>query len=51
VVSPSPADREAARARLVGERMEGLVKQLLLDLRARADVRVLAPELREAAGR
>jgi hypothetical protein len=36
----------AARPRLVAERMETLVKQLLVDLRGRADVRVLAPELR-----
>jgi hypothetical protein len=51
VVAPTPAEREAARSRLLGERMEALVKQLLLELRARADVRVLAPELREEPGR
>ena len=39
-------ERDAARSRLVAERTETLVKQLLVDLRARADIRVLAPELR-----
>jgi len=47
VVAPTPTERDAARSRLVGDRMEALVKQLLVELRARADVRILAPELRE----
>jgi hypothetical protein len=51
VAAPNPADRDGARARLVGERMDALVKQLLLDLRSRADVRVLAVELREEPSR
>lgn len=51
MLAPTPADRDAARSRLLGERMEALVKQLLIDLRARADVRVLAAELREEPGR
>jgi len=46
VLGPTPVERDAARSRLVAERMETLVKQLLVDLRGRADVRVLAPELR-----
>jgi hypothetical protein len=51
LVAPTPADRDAARSKLVSERMDQLVKQLLLDLRSRADVRVLATELREEPGR
>jgi hypothetical protein len=44
---PTSAEREAARAKLSSERVQGQVKQLLSDLRSRADVRVLLPELRE----
>jgi hypothetical protein len=46
VLAPTAVERDAARSRLVAERMETLVKQLLVELRARADIRVLAPELR-----
>jgi len=45
-LAPTAAEREAARARLAGERAQAQVKQLLADLRSRADVRVLPPELR-----
>ena len=51
VVVPTPAEREAARAQLASERVQAQVKQLLSDLRARADVRVLMPELREEPAR
>jgi len=46
VLAPTAVERDAARSRLVADRMETLVKQLLVELRARADIRVLAPELR-----
>jgi hypothetical protein len=39
------------RSRLLAERAEAHVRQLMADLRARADVRVLVPELREAPAR
>jgi hypothetical protein len=50
-VAPKPAEREAARARLVGERSQAQLKQILADLRSRADIRVLMPELREEPAR
>jgi integrase len=43
----SPEAREAVRHQLAQERVQAAVKQLVADLRARADVRVLAPELAE----
>jgi hypothetical protein len=43
----SPEERDAIRARLSAERTQAQVKQLLADLRARADIRILVPELRE----
>lgn len=43
--------REAVRARLSEERVQGQVRQLVADLRARADVRVLVPALAEDAAR
>jgi hypothetical protein len=46
-VAPTAAERDAARARLSNERAQGQVKQILADLRSRADIRVLLPELRE----
>lgn len=39
---------ESVRARLSAEKAQALVRQLLADLRARADVRVLVPELAAA---
>jgi hypothetical protein len=51
VASPTPAEREAARARIAVERAQGQVRQILADLRARADIRVLVPELREEPAR
>jgi hypothetical protein len=49
-VSPdAPGARQAARARLASARASALAEQLVADLRARADVRVLVPELREGA--
>jgi hypothetical protein len=49
--APTPAEREAARARLAGERVQVQVRQVLADLRGRADVRVLVPELRDESSR
>jgi hypothetical protein len=46
VASPAPGEREAARARIAAERAQGQVKQILADLRSRADIRVLMAELR-----
>jgi len=46
LAAPSQAERDAARVRLSGERAQAQVKQLLADLRARADIRILVPELR-----
>jgi hypothetical protein len=40
--APGPA-REAARAQLAEERAEAHVKDLLAELRARADIRILDP--------
>jgi hypothetical protein len=51
VAAPSLAEREAVRARLVAERTQAQASQILADLRARADVRVLVPELRGEAAR
>jgi hypothetical protein len=50
-VVPTPAEREAARARLASDRAQAQVKQMLSDLRSRADIRVLVPELREDGAR
>lgn len=50
-LAPTPEAREAARARLAGERTQAQVRQLLTDLRSRADVRVLLPELRAEPAR
>lgn len=50
-VLESPAAREAVRARLSAERTQAQVRQLVADLRGRADVRVLVPALREDAVR
>jgi hypothetical protein len=44
--APTAAERDAARARLVSDRAQGQVKQILGDLRSRADIRVLVKELR-----
>jgi hypothetical protein len=44
------AGREAVRARIAAERVEAAVKDLLAELRARADVRVLEPALARQAG-
>ena len=46
-----PAERDAARSRLSSERAQGQAKQILADLRSRADIRVLMPELREEPAR
>jgi hypothetical protein len=43
--------RDAVRTRLAVEKAQAQVKQLLGDLRGRADVRVLVPELAGDAGR
>jgi len=43
--------RDAVRGRLAVEKVQAQVKQLVADLRARADVRVLVPALAEDAGR
>jgi hypothetical protein len=45
----SPAAREAVRAQLAEERTARGVKELLADLRARADVRVLTPPAGEGS--
>jgi hypothetical protein len=45
--APTPSEREAARARLSGDRAQVQIKQMLGELRSRADIRVLMPELRE----
>lgn len=50
-VAPTPEERDAARSRLSSERAQGQVKQILADLRSRADIRVLMPELREEPAR
>jgi hypothetical protein len=50
-VAPTAAEREVARARLSSERAQAQVKQLLADLRARADIRILVPELRSEPAR
>lgn len=42
-ISPTPAARDAARARLAEERWTALVREVVAELRARADVRVIAP--------
>ncbi len=49
--APTAAERDAARSRLSAERAQGQVKQILADLRSRADIRVLMPELREEPAR
>jgi hypothetical protein len=49
--APTPAERDAARSRLSSERAQGQAKQILADLRSRADIRVLMPELREEPAR
>jgi hypothetical protein len=46
-VAPTAVERDAARARLAGERAQAQVKQIAAELRSRAEVRVLMPELRE----
>jgi hypothetical protein len=46
-VAPTPAEREAARARLSSDRAQAQVRQIAAELRSRADIRVLMPELRE----
>jgi len=46
----APGAREALRARLRDEKAAAQVRQILVDLRGRADVRVLAPELAGGAG-
>jgi hypothetical protein len=43
--------RDAVRTRLTVEKVQAGVRQLVADLRARADVRVLVPELAEDSGR
>ncbi len=48
---PTPAERDAARSRLSNERAQEQVRQILADLRSRADIRVLMPELREEPAR
>ncbi len=50
-LAPTPAERDAARVRVAAERAQGQVKQLLAELRSRADIRVLVPELREEPAR
>lgn len=50
-VLESPVARESLRARLSAEKAQGQVRQLVSDLRGRADVRVLVAALREDAGR
>jgi hypothetical protein len=50
-MAPSAAERDAARARLAAERAQAQARQVLADLRSRADVRVLVPELRDEAAR
>jgi len=47
----APGVREAVRARLAEDKLQADVRQVLADLRARAEVRVLVPALREEAGR
>ncbi len=51
LVAPGEEARRAAKAKLSDERTQRLTAQLLADLRARADVRVLMPELREGPAR
>jgi hypothetical protein len=46
-VAPTAAERDAARARLSGERAQAQVKQIAAELRSRSEIRVLVPELRE----
>jgi hypothetical protein len=46
-VAPTAAERDAARARLSAERAQAQVKQIAAELRSRAEIRVLMPELRE----
>jgi hypothetical protein len=43
----SPKARELVRQKLEEEKLRGLYQQLVADLRARVDVRILVPELRE----
>jgi len=47
----SPGAREAVRARMREERVEAAVRELLSDLRGRAEVRILDPALAPAAPR
>jgi hypothetical protein len=47
--SPSPEARAAAVSRLKAEKAESQMRQFLAELRSRADIRVLVPELREDA--
>ena len=47
----SPTAREPVRARLAAEKTQAQVRQLLVDLRARSDLRILVPALREEAAR
>jgi hypothetical protein len=46
-VAPTSAERDAARARLSSERAQAQVRQITAELRSRAEIRVLLPELRE----
>ncbi len=50
-LAPTAAARDAARSRLMAERVGSLVNQVQRDLRSRADIRVLSPELRPGPGR
>jgi len=45
LTAEGPGARDAVRARLRDEKAAGLVRQILADLRARADVRILAADL------
>lgn len=47
----APGAREAVRARLAADKAQAQVRQLVADLRARADVRILDPSLAEEAAR
>lgn len=50
-VLESEAAREAVRARLSADKAQAQMRQLVADLRGRADVRVLVPALREDPAR
>lgn len=47
----APGAREAVRARLASDKAQAQVRQLVADLRARADVRILDPSLAEEPAR